>query len=556
MPNLIRPPDDKDRAAFLRMLFLRTEQRLLAEIRRKRAQGYVEYAEVAALKRTQKILQDMVDESWDYVPAMIEKVFYHSDAAARGYANAAGLTITQTSVVEQLANNLLGDIIEAAETAQKSIEEGFQVGRREAGSLREAAMKSVAEEKAAGYGPGKAAKTMAGQLQQEGITAFVDKAGRKWSLQDYCNMATRTTVRQAEVAAILTADPDHDLYKIVKIGTTCPICAPLEGRVYSRSGTDPDYPPLTKAFGKIDPAGTDDLTNTYLNIHPNCLHALVKYTTIGKTEKQIQKDKDFSSFEKNPITVDPRTKKQIAAYKEKVKNRQQLLSDYKQYERYREVCGEDVPKTFEKFRDMKYNETGKWKQTQALYRKTNAYNRIIAKEPAITGDLKAISEKTGVKMAGLEHRLKTKESFLRKVNADSGNSLEAEKIRETISSKGDVIRYTYIDHPTSLAGSYQEITRAMLEKGYESVKVKNFWTNKGNPYNGINCTFKTPDGQRFEVQFHTPESYSIKDGMHKDYEAWRVLDPVSDKARALRKKMMEQSQGMEIPAYIEEVKNQ
>ena len=35
------------------------------------------------LKRTQKILQDMVDESWDYVPAMIEKVFYHSDAGAR-----------------------------------------------------------------------------------------------------------------------------------------------------------------------------------------------------------------------------------------------------------------------------------------------------------------------------------------------------------------------------------------------------------------------------------------------------------------------------------------
>ena len=79
---------------------------------------------------------------------------------------------------------------------------------------------------------------MAGQLQQEGITAFVDKAGREVVLQDYCNMATRTTVRQAEVAAILTADPDHDLYKIVKIGTTCPICAPLEGRVYSRSGTD------------------------------------------------------------------------------------------------------------------------------------------------------------------------------------------------------------------------------------------------------------------------------------------------------------------------------
>lgn len=42
-------------------------------------------------------------------------------------------------------------------------------------------------------------------------------------------MATRATARQAEISAILTADPEHDLYKIVKIGSTCPICAPLEG---------------------------------------------------------------------------------------------------------------------------------------------------------------------------------------------------------------------------------------------------------------------------------------------------------------------------------------
>ena len=89
MPKLIRPPDKNDATAFLRMLFLRTEQRLLAEIRRKRSQGYVDYAGVAALKRTRQILQDMVDESWAYVPTMIETIFYRSEAAANGYANAA-----------------------------------------------------------------------------------------------------------------------------------------------------------------------------------------------------------------------------------------------------------------------------------------------------------------------------------------------------------------------------------------------------------------------------------------------------------------------------------
>lgn len=371
MPNLIRPPDGKDLMVFLRMLYLRTEQRLIAEISRKRAQGYVDYAEIAALNRTQQILREMVDESRGYVPEMVEKIFYRSEAAINGYANAAGLTATQMVVVEQLAGNLLGEITEAAEMAQESIKAGFQIARRESGKLREAALRSVAEQKAAGYGARKAAKVMENRLGQGGITAFVDKAGREWSLQDYCNMATRATARQAEVAAMLTADPDHDLYRIVKIGSTCPVCAPLEGRVYSRSGSDPEYPSLALAFGKIDPDGGDDLSNTYLNIHPNCLHSLVKYTTMGKTEKQIQKDKEFSNFETNPVTTDPRTKKQIAAYKEKTRSRQRLLSDYKQHQEYLSVVGSDVPKSFEKFREMKYNDDERWDYVKLDYRRRN-----------------------------------------------------------------------------------------------------------------------------------------------------------------------------------------
>lgn len=71
MPKLIRPPDKADVTAFLRMLFLRTERELVNEITRKRTSGYVDYAEVAAIERVQRILQTMVDESWSYVPVMI-----------------------------------------------------------------------------------------------------------------------------------------------------------------------------------------------------------------------------------------------------------------------------------------------------------------------------------------------------------------------------------------------------------------------------------------------------------------------------------------------------
>lgn len=355
MPQLIRPPDDEgDVTRFMRLLFLRTERDIINEISRKRKAGYVDYAEVAALERIQHILKILVDESWVYVPTMIEKIFYQSQKDAAGYSNARVLTATETAAVQQLSYNLLGEIVEASETVYENVQQIYTVGRLEADPFRETTIEQVLKQEAEGTGWTSASKKTVQELQNKGIPAFIDKAGREWSLQSYGNMAVRTTARQAEVAALLTAD-DYDLWQIVRIGSTCRVCASLEGRVYSKSGTDPDYPPLTLAFGKIDPAGPDTLTNTYLNIHPNCLHSLVKYTTIGKSEKQIQRDKDFSNPEKNPLSRDPRTKKQIAAYREKERNRRRLLADMRQHKEYRAALGSEVPKDFDKFREMKYN---------------------------------------------------------------------------------------------------------------------------------------------------------------------------------------------------------
>lgn len=333
----ILPPDRADVTAFMRMLFLRTEREIINAINRKRGAGHVDYAEVAALERVQRILQNMVDESWAYVPTMIEKIFYHSDKDASGYANARRMTETfsapQIAIIQQLTDNLLGEIAEVSETVYKSVQTVYTIARLEADPFRETALKQVLRQEAAGAPWINSSQAMVQEMQNKGITAFVDKAGRKWSLQSYGNMAVRTTAHQAEVAALLTAD-DYDLWQIAKVGSTCKVCAALEGRVYSKSGTNPDYPPLSLAFGKVDPDGSDDLTNTYLNIHPNCLHSFIKYTTIGKTERQIQKDKDFSDPEKNPINRDPRTKKQIKAYREKERNRQRLLQDKRQHREY------------------------------------------------------------------------------------------------------------------------------------------------------------------------------------------------------------------------------
>lgn len=372
----IKPAKPEDIAEYLQKLFLYTEQDLLAEITRKRARGLVDYAEVASLERVQEILMRMVDDTFEYVPAMIEKIFYRSDKDAAGYRNARGITSAQTDIEEILAANLIGEVIDMADTAEKTIRELYTIARLEPDAYRTAALSNVIKQEAAGRGWTTASAKMAQQLQQQGITAFVDRAGRHWSLTDYGNMAVRTTARQAEVAAALTSS-ENDLWQISSHGTTCPVCAPLEGRVYSKSGLDPRFPPLSLAFGKVDPNGANDLSNTYLNIHPNCLHAIIPYTAAGKTPEEVQKDIDFSSPILNPLSHDPRSKKQIAAYREKEKNRRKLKNEINQWRRYKSVLGGDMPKTFAAFQRHKRAGDDTYKKWEKAYRENNKAIREV-----------------------------------------------------------------------------------------------------------------------------------------------------------------------------------
>ena len=287
-PQKIIPPSGNVAAEFMQKLFFQTEQRIIAEITRKRNQGFVDYSEHATLRRVQQILRDMVDDSEKYVPQMMAYPFMTGKGTFKGYGSAEEIiqrTDAETRrLIEQLSDNLLGEITEAAATAYqssadlitaqnalKAAENGKTlIGRHSPDIYRKNVLTGVLTTTATGAGPLTSVEAVARSIEKEGIPAFIDRAGRKWSLRDYGNMATRTTFRQAQTAAELTKD-DHDLYEVLRHPAPCRVCAIYSGRVYSKSGTNPNYPSLAQAFGKVDPAGPDVLSNTYLNIHPNCL---------------------------------------------------------------------------------------------------------------------------------------------------------------------------------------------------------------------------------------------------------------------------------------------
>ena len=369
-------------------LYLRAETDIVNELGRLRALGLVDYHAEAALERVQGILQQMQNESFAYIPQMVEREFYvHNPSARRieetvekhmaGYKNA--LSIGEIALVEQLSADLSAKVLQASNTVQQTLT-NVLVGRREPDIFAAGVRWAVAYNQVMGLNSLRNIDDLVIALQQQGVTAFVDKAGRRWSLHSYLGMATRTCRRQAESIAVLTADPEQDLYKISSHNTVCPLCAPYEGRVYSKSGQDPDFPPLAAAFGKIDPNGVDDLSNTWLNIHPNCLHVLIPWTDAGMTEEEIAKIKEFSSFASNPPDIDPRTEAQRRRYREQQREQRQSLDTYRQWQRYRLALGDNVPERWETFARHKAAADDiykNWLQEYRLFNKTKSFQPLI-----------------------------------------------------------------------------------------------------------------------------------------------------------------------------------
>src|SRR6516162_11062269 len=75
----------------------------------------------------------------------------------------------------------------------------------------------------------------------------------------------------------------------------------------------------------------------------------------------------------------------------------------------------------------------------------------------------------------------------------------------------------------SARGLHQGLLRhegTVESRGHEMYYSKNYWADP--EYKGINTRWVTPEGQRFEVQFHTPDSFHAKHQVtHLAYERIR-----------------------------------
>lgn len=145
---------------------------------------------------------------------------------------------------------------------------------------------------------------------------------------------------------------------------TSKICRPLDGRKFLLKDRQvgKNYPPL----------------------HPWCRCTTIVYISedtlknlkrraynpkTGKTE-MVPASMTYSQWYEKYVKNDPKALAQEKA----IKN---VSSDRKQYEKYQKVLGNDMPKHFADFQDLKYNEPEKW---ELLKKKRAVFSEIAEKE--------------------------------------------------------------------------------------------------------------------------------------------------------------------------------
>jgi hypothetical protein len=151
---------------------------------------------------------------------------------------------------------------------EKQLDESLTEGFQEKGSL---------------YG---ASKRLQQELMKDVLDkkyiVIIDKNGkpRNYGVKSYADMVARTKFIDAQADATVNTAIGFgsDLVQVSSHNTLTPFDAQFEGKIFSLSGKDPDFPPATHL-----PA-----------YHPNCIHTLSVYFRDAHTPEQVKKASDFS----------------------------------------------------------------------------------------------------------------------------------------------------------------------------------------------------------------------------------------------------------------------
>lgn len=220
------------------------------------------------------------------------------------------------------------------------------VGRQVKDIYREVGLIAVREKLMEASTVNSSINSMIKEFNKRGIYAYIDKRGKKYRLDSYCEMVIRTTTRETQVLGTINRllEDKRDLVKISEHSITCDKCAKYQGKIYSLTNSTKDYP----------------LYKNYIPVHPHCRHTLSAY--IVELENNVEEDK-----KKSQSFIDNRSEEDKKEYEDIINYNKELNRDRKLYNKYKNLLKDDMP-SFAGFRKMKKANSVKYKELIQKYK--------------------------------------------------------------------------------------------------------------------------------------------------------------------------------------------
>ena len=212
--------------------------------------------------------------------------------------------------------------------------------------------------------------------------------------------------------------------------------------------------------------------------------------------------------------------------------------------------------------DRSRDPDGSWRSDSNLFlapdthaRTKEAIGKVHEAETRVTTGLdQAVKDSPfGGELVGLDYRRKGEDRLKEKV----AEKLKVELDRtpeEVVQGLHDAIRYTVRLSRENYTAGYQDVKQRLESEGHKMYYEKNQWDDA--EYKGLNTRWITSEGQRFEIQFHTPESYHAKQEItHPAYERIRNRMTSDDERAALEAFQAEVSAWIPIPRGATDIVN-
>lgn len=318
----------------------------------------------SVLKQLERLMKQLEAETGQYISTEIPRQYKKALDDTYAYFKRNNLQMKRpdmfshihSDAVSELANEMRYHINQGISIAGRRVMRYLDTARDNA--LRQTGLRSAALKAAAGQTVADMQKDLMQRLANDGFLTVQYGTGKRAyqvGLDSYAAMVARSTTREAGNLARENqlAENGYDLMMMTEHYPTCEACAVLQGRVYSISGRDKRFPPLSRAF----PSG-------YRNVHPNCRHVMTYWIEEMQSPEEIR----AALARSNAPFTDNRSDEEIALYSKQQADSRRMRADRSQFERYRQRLGEDAPKSFHTFRRIKNADGQKWKEMQEKYR--------------------------------------------------------------------------------------------------------------------------------------------------------------------------------------------